>query len=110
MKPVDTVQTGQIIAGKYRVERVLGRGGMGVVLLAMHDALDQRVAIKIMHPEAAAEQEWVARFQREARMAAKIKTSSTRRSDSRSKRRRATYSRSPRRSRRHTRSASCTAI
>ena len=74
MKPVDTVQTGQIIAGKYRVERVLGRGGMGVVLLAMHDALDQRVAIKIMHPEAAAEQEWVARFQREARMAAKIKS------------------------------------
>ena len=40
------VQPGEVLAGKYRVERVLGVGGMGVVVAAMHVHLDQRVALK----------------------------------------------------------------
>src|SRR5262245_8727292 len=42
------VATGDILAGKYRVDRVLGIGGMGVVVAATHMTLDQRVAIKFM--------------------------------------------------------------
>ncbi len=67
------VEPGQVLAGKYRVERVLGRGGMGVVVEAHHIQLDERVAIKFLLPEAVANQEAVARFLREARAAIKIK-------------------------------------
>jgi serine/threonine protein kinase len=45
------VAEGQVLAGKYRVERVLGRGGMGVVVAAQHVQLDERIAIKFMLPE-----------------------------------------------------------
>jgi len=68
------VESGQIIAGKYRVERVLGQGGMGVVVVAMHDELDQRVAIKFLLQNALTDAEWVARFSREAKAAARIKS------------------------------------
>jgi eukaryotic-like serine/threonine-protein kinase len=68
------VEPGTLIAGKYRVERVLGQGGMGVVVVAMHDELDQRVAIKFLNPKAVADPEWTARFAREARAATRIKS------------------------------------
>jgi len=68
------VAIGSTIAGKYRVERVLGQGGMGVVVVAMHDELDQRVAIKFLLPEALTDAEWVARFSREAKAAARIRS------------------------------------
>jgi serine/threonine protein kinase len=68
------VQEGQILAGKYRVERVLGVGGMGVVVSALHLQLDQRVALKFLLTEALANEEAVARFAREARAAVKIKS------------------------------------
>ncbi len=68
------VEIGSLIAGKYRVERVLGQGGMGVVVVAMHDELDQRVAIKFLLPDALADADWVARFAREARAATRIKS------------------------------------
>ena len=68
------VQEGQILAGKYRVEQVLGVGGMGVVVAAMHIQLDERVALKFLLPEALANPEAVARFAREARAAVKIKS------------------------------------
>jgi serine/threonine-protein kinase len=64
---------GQLIAGKYRVERVLGEGGHGVVVAAEHLALGERVAIKLLHPDYAADREVVARFLREARAAVRIK-------------------------------------
>ena len=67
------VQEGDVIAGKYRVERVLGAGGMGIVVAAMHLELEQRVALKFLLPEAAAHATVVARFAREARAAAKIR-------------------------------------
>jgi serine/threonine-protein kinase len=64
---------GAMVAGKYRIERVIGQGGMGVVVAAMHDELDQRVAIKFLSSETAKGTEWITRFAREARTAAKIK-------------------------------------
>lgn len=71
---VPEIVAGQVLAGKYRVERVLGVGGMGMVVAALHLQLDERVAIKFMLPEAFASPEAVARFAREARAAVKIKS------------------------------------
>jgi serine/threonine protein kinase len=65
---------GDILLGKYRVERVLGAGGMGVVVAAWHVQLDEHVAIKFLLPEAMQSGEAVARFIREARAAVKIKS------------------------------------
>jgi serine/threonine-protein kinase len=64
---------GELVAGKYRIEKVLGHGGMGVVVAAMHEQLRQRVAIKMLLPEAKASPNAVSRFLREARAAAAIK-------------------------------------
>jgi serine/threonine-protein kinase len=65
---------GTILAGKFRVERVLGQGNMGVVLLATHLQLDQQVALKFLLPSALSQSELEARFAQEARAAAKIKS------------------------------------
>jgi serine/threonine-protein kinase len=67
-----TLEPGTVLAGKYRVERVLGQGGMGVVAAAYHLQLEQRVALKLMLPHAVVSGEAVARFLREARAAARI--------------------------------------
>ena len=64
---------GQILGGKYRVDRVLGAGGMGMVVAATHLQLEERVAIKFLLPEALQNPEAVARFGREARAAVKIR-------------------------------------
>jgi eukaryotic-like serine/threonine-protein kinase len=63
---------GDLLAGKLRIERVIGRGGMGVVYCAQHELLGQRVAIKILLPAVASNKEAVARFLNEARAAAGI--------------------------------------
>jgi eukaryotic-like serine/threonine-protein kinase len=68
------VQEGQMLAGKYRVERVLGVGGMGVVVAAHHVQLDERVAIKLLLPERGESPISTRRFVREARAAVKIKS------------------------------------
>ena len=68
------VREGDVLAEKYRVECVLGTGGMGIVVAARHLRLDERVAIKFLHPDALSNVEAVARFEREARAAAKIKS------------------------------------
>ncbi len=67
-------EPGTVIAGKYRVERVIGEGGMGVVLAARHLGLDEMVALKLIREERGAGAEVLARFQREARAAARIKS------------------------------------
>jgi eukaryotic-like serine/threonine-protein kinase len=67
---------GEVLASKYVVERVLGLGGMGAVLLARHVELDERVAIKMLLPSAtplSPTAEPVTRFIREARAAIKIR-------------------------------------
>jgi serine/threonine-protein kinase len=66
--------TGHVLLGKFRVERVLGEGGMGVVLEATHLQLDERVALKFLKREAIAQPDVVARFMQEARAAAKLKS------------------------------------
>jgi serine/threonine protein kinase len=66
--------TDEVLADKYRIERVLGRGGMGIVLAAMHVQLEERVAIKFLLPELAHDQALVGRFLREARAAIKIRS------------------------------------
>jgi tRNA A-37 threonylcarbamoyl transferase component Bud32 len=58
--------------GAYRIERQLGAGGMGVVLLAEHALLRRKAALKAMRPELAADRAWVERFLREARAAAAV--------------------------------------
>jgi len=63
---------GTLLVGKYRVEREIGCGGMGVVVEATHVALEQRVAIKLLHGPAATSPDVVTRFLREARVAAKL--------------------------------------
>jgi serine/threonine-protein kinase len=60
----------QVLAGRYSIERELGRGGMGVVLLARDVALDRLVAIKLLPAGLAASAESRDRFLREARTAA----------------------------------------
>ncbi len=68
------VNPGDVLAGRYRVERVLGGGGLGVVVAAHHIQLDQKVALKFLLPQALANPEAVARFIREARAAVKIQS------------------------------------
>src|SRR5215468_7715563 len=63
---------GDVLAGKYRVEKILGIGGMGMVVAATHLELDQRVALKFMLPGAADSPETAARFLREARAAGRL--------------------------------------
>jgi predicted Ser/Thr protein kinase len=66
---------GTVLAGKYRIERLLGKGGMGWVVVATHLQLEQRVALKFMNSEHASEHpDSVARFIREARAAARIQS------------------------------------
>ena len=60
------------LAGRYSLERELGRGGMGVVYLAREVQLDRSVAIKLLPPELAADPRLRDRFMREARMAARL--------------------------------------
>ncbi|TKD09995.1 serine/threonine-protein kinase [Polyangium fumosum] len=67
-------ELGDVVAGKYRVERVIGKGGMGLVVEAQHTTLPQRVAIKILLPEAAKQDDAVERFLREARAAVSIQS------------------------------------
>jgi serine/threonine protein kinase len=63
----DFPRPGELVAGKYRIHRVLGRGGMGVVLAAHHELLNQRVAVKVLTVR---DKTGVSRFLREARSTA----------------------------------------
>lgn len=65
---------GDVIVGKYRIERAIREGGMGAVFAAHHLLLDQKVAVKILLAEAAKEEVSVSRFLFEAQAAAKLKS------------------------------------
>jgi len=65
------LSAGDEFAG-YRIERRLGRGGMGILYLAVEPGLDRRVALKLIAPEAAAEEVFARRFAEESRIAASI--------------------------------------
>ena len=62
----------RIIEGKYRIERLLGKGGMGQVFLAHDLTLEREVAIKVLPPDVAQDDQVVRRFQQEAKTAAKL--------------------------------------
>jgi serine/threonine-protein kinase len=67
------VREGDVLADKYRVDRVLGMGGMGVVVAATHLQLERRVAVKFMLPAAlAVDKDALGRFQREAKVAVQL--------------------------------------
>jgi serine/threonine-protein kinase len=68
------IELGALVAGKYRVDRVLGEGGMGIVVAATHEQLEQRVALKFLLPSLVANEEVGRRFLREARAAVKIQS------------------------------------
>src|SRR5580658_1192181 len=68
------VVPGDVVGGKYRIARVIGEGGMGVVVEAVHETLDQRVAIKFHRPQGSASAESIARFLMEAKSAAQIRS------------------------------------
>jgi serine/threonine-protein kinase len=63
----------RLLAGKYRLGRLIGEGGMGVVYEAEHIGLGVRVAVKLLNPACAASERAVVRFRREARAAAAVK-------------------------------------
>jgi serine/threonine-protein kinase len=63
---------GRVLDGRYAVERRLARGGMATVYRALDRRLDRVVAVKVMHPALADDEEFVARFIREARAAARL--------------------------------------
>ena len=63
----------QFIAGRFRIEREIGTGGMGTVYLATHLGLDRPVAVKIIKREFAGDQDVADRFLREARTMAKLR-------------------------------------
>jgi serine/threonine protein kinase len=64
---------GQVLDAKYRLERLLGRGGMGAVYLATHMGTDRYVALKLIAPQFMRNQEFVERFKREARAAGRLR-------------------------------------
>lgn len=68
------LEAGQILANKFQIEKVLGQGGMGVVVAARHLQLEQKVALKFLLPEAAQHGDTVQRFLREARAAVKLRS------------------------------------
>jgi eukaryotic-like serine/threonine-protein kinase len=67
-------ELGEIIADKYSIERVLGVGGMGIIVAARHLQLDRPVAIKFLRPDVAALPEAEPRFAREAKAAARMQS------------------------------------
>jgi serine/threonine-protein kinase len=71
--PTAPVQEGDVLAAKYRIEGVIGGGGTGVVVSAMHLQLEKRVALKFLLPESQESDELIGRFMREAKASLKLK-------------------------------------
>ena len=67
------IQPGTIIAGKYAIEKLIGSGGMGVVVKARQAGLDRPVAIKVLLSTHRDRPDFVERFYREAKAAARVR-------------------------------------
>lgn len=63
---------GRMVDGRYHVESRIARGGMATVYLALDRRLDREVALKVMHPDLTGDEDFVSRFIREARAAARL--------------------------------------
>jgi len=68
------LEVGSLVGDRFRIERILGKGGMGVVAVATHLQLEQRVAIKVLHEPMSADTAVVARFLREAQASARLRS------------------------------------
>jgi eukaryotic-like serine/threonine-protein kinase len=73
-QPQAQPRLGDVIAGKYRLDRILGQGGMGMVFAATHMELDRLVAVKFVHGTYTQNPEVIARFVREARAVVRIES------------------------------------
>ena len=62
----------RLVEGKYKIERMLGKGGMGAVFLAHDLTLEREVAIKVLPPDISLDEQIVKRFQQEAKTSAKL--------------------------------------
>jgi len=69
---VVAIATGELLKGRYRLERTLGHGGMAAVWLGHDEVLDRPVAVKVLSDTIAGDPDFVARFRREARTAASL--------------------------------------
>ncbi|WP_438006600.1 serine/threonine-protein kinase [Sorangium sp. So ce321] len=74
LEEIQGLEVGSLIAGRYRVNRLLAKGAMGAVVAATHVELDELRAIKLLLPATAADPEMCERFLREARIAARLKS------------------------------------
>ncbi|WP_437755313.1 serine/threonine-protein kinase [Sorangium sp. So ce1389] len=74
LEEIQGLEVGTLIAGRYRVNRLLAKGAMGAVVAATHVELDELRAIKLLLPATAADPELCERFFREARIAARLKS------------------------------------
>ena len=63
---------GQVLDGRYRIERMLGEGGMGIVYKGVHTTLGKALAIKVLRPEVSKNEEILQRFRQEAQSASQI--------------------------------------
>ncbi len=70
--PPSSVLVGTVLSERYRIDGLLGEGGMGAVFVGEHLLLHKRVAIKVLHPDMLGNAEVVARFEREAMASAHI--------------------------------------
>src|SRR6185437_1179984 len=66
-------RTGDMLVGRYRLERALGSGGTGTVFRALDATTRRPVAVKVMHPRHAADRALVARFLREAKAVSMVR-------------------------------------
>ncbi len=74
LSPTPPIAMGDVVAGKYRVDSVIGFGGMGIVCAGTHVELGTPIAIKFVRPERGGDERAVARFLTEARSAAQLKS------------------------------------
>jgi tRNA A-37 threonylcarbamoyl transferase component Bud32/dienelactone hydrolase len=72
LRPMDTLHPGTLLAGKYKIEKIVGRGGMGIVYRAEDSKLKRKVALKFMPPELIRDSEAKDRFLIEAQSAAAL--------------------------------------
>ena len=71
--PKEELTTGSIFAGRYQIIEELGKGGMGKVYKALDTDLKEKVAIKLIKPEVAADEKTIERFRNELKLARKIR-------------------------------------
>ena len=64
--------SGQLIDNRYELIRIIANGGMGTIYEGLDTRLDRKVAVKIMHPHLAQDEEFISRFIREAKAAASL--------------------------------------